>query len=110
MQQDSRRRLRKFFPLFALGGIAIFGLMTLSIQYLWNWLIAETFSLKPFSFWQAMGLFVLCRLLFGGFKFGDGSPRGGKPSFGGRNKWMNMSEEERQKFKSDWEKRCEKRD
>lgn len=106
MQQDKWRKMRFFFPLFFLVG---FGLITWVVQLLWNGLIAPTFSLAQYSYWQAMGLFVFCRILFGGFRFGS-SPRGRKPPFQSREKWMSMSEEERQQFKSQWEKRCDKRD
>ena len=104
MQNDKRRRLRFYKPLFFIIG---FGLLTLSVQYLWNWLIAPTFSVQPYNYWQAMGLFVLCRVLFGGFRFGQPN-RGDSPPFKNREKWMTMSDEERQRFKSEWEERCKK--
>ncbi len=106
MQQGKWRKIRFLIPLFF---VVAFGFFSWVVQILWNWLIAPTFSLSPYSYWQAMGLLVLCRILFGGFRFG-GAQRSGKPPFNRRNKWMNMSEEERQQFKSEWEKRCEKRD
>ena len=37
------------------------------VQYLWNWLLPALFGWHEVSFWQALGLLVLCRILFGGF-------------------------------------------
>lgn len=104
---DKRQKIRFFIPLFFIAAVGLLGLV---VQYLWNWLIAPTFSVTPFSYWQAMGLFVLCRILFGGFRFGPPSRGGGNPAFRQREKWMSMSDEERQQFKSQWEKRCGKRE
>ena len=49
-----------------------------------------------FGFWQALGLLLLCRILFGGL--GHGGPRrhGGR---GFRGRCRNMSPEEREKFR-----------
>lgn len=35
------------------------------IWFLWNWLIPEIFELPEVSYWQASGLYALCKLLFG---------------------------------------------
>lgn len=43
--------------------IAVFGLVTM---YLWNWLVPALFSGPVITFWQAMGLLVLSKLLFWG--------------------------------------------
>ena len=48
------------FVLFIVAGGAI-------VQLLWNWLLPEILSARPISFWQALGLLALCRILFGGF-------------------------------------------
>ena len=106
MQQGKWRKMRFFIPLFF---IAAFGLLSWVVQLLWNGLIATRFSLTPYSYWEAMGLLVLCRLLFGGFRMGS-SPRGRKPPFRNREKWMSMSDEERERFKSEWQKRCDNKD
>jgi hypothetical protein len=42
------------------------------VQYLWNWLMPLLFSLKSITFWQAFGLVLLAKILFGGF--GHGHP------------------------------------
>jgi hypothetical protein len=37
------------------------------VKLLWNWLLPPLFGLPAVSFWQALGLLVLSRILFGGF-------------------------------------------
>ena len=58
------------------------------------------------SLWQALGLLVLMRILFGSFGFGrrGGMPGGGMPGMPGRGmnpvreKWMKMTPEQRKEF------------
>lgn len=79
---------------------------------LWNAILPDIFTAKPISFWQALGLLALARILFGGFRGpwgGGGNPgryRGNGPGGAWREKWKNMSAEERVKFRSEWRKRC----
>lgn len=37
------------------------------VMLLWNTLLPTLFSLPAVSFWQALGILLLCRILFGGF-------------------------------------------
>ena len=48
---------------FALLAITVFGLLTM---WLWNWLVPELFNGPLISFWQAMGLLILSKILFWG--------------------------------------------
>jgi uncharacterized membrane protein len=34
------------------------------IMLLWNWLMPEIFGLREITFWQAIGINILCHLLF----------------------------------------------
>jgi flagellar motor switch protein FliM len=38
----------------------------LIVQALWNWLTPSLFGWREVTFWQAVGLLALCRILFGG--------------------------------------------
>ncbi|MEL6867135.1 MAG: hypothetical protein AAFP19_22110, partial [Bacteroidota bacterium] len=84
------------------------------IMLLWNAILPNLMKIRPISFWEAIGLFVLSRLLFGGlrWRFWKGAKRKGywakKKEW--RQKWMDMSEEERAEFKARWRERCRKRD
>jgi hypothetical protein len=63
------RKLMKLFwivPL-ALLGIALFLLLGGEVvKWLWNWLLPPLFGWRELTFWQALGLLALCRILFGG--------------------------------------------
>jgi hypothetical protein len=48
------------------------------IEHLWNWLMPSVFGLRPITYWQGFGLFVLSKLLFGAF--------GHHPGHRGRNR------------------------
>ena len=39
-------------------------LMTLPTMWLWNWLMPLIFGLIKINFWQALGLNLLCGILF----------------------------------------------
>lgn len=96
---------RPFFLLIPVFILAVSGVVML----LWNALLPEILGVKAITYWQAMGLLILCRILFGGFRFGGG----GRPPFGPpahlRRKWMSMTDEEKANFKEEWRKRCENR-
>ena len=36
------------------------------VKQLWNWLLPPLFGWRRVTFWQAWGVLVLCRILFGG--------------------------------------------
>ncbi len=51
------------------GAAAIIGLAILFgyvIMWLWNWLMPDLFGLSPLTYWQAVGLFILLKILIGG--------------------------------------------
>jgi hypothetical protein len=78
-----------------------------AVMHLWNWLIPGIFhTVGVITFWQAVGLIVLCRLLFRGFGGGHWKHRhcGAGSICGGnwKDKWQNMTPEEREQMKSEW--------
>ena len=48
-----------FLFFIAFGGVVVL--------LLWNWLMPDIFDLRRLTFWEALGLLALCRILFGGF-------------------------------------------
>lgn len=61
---------------FIIKGI-IFGIVagtafTFAIMLLWNWLMPLLFGLTVVTFWQALGILVLSKILFGGGGHGPG--------------------------------------
>jgi uncharacterized membrane protein len=72
---------------FAIAGIVVFTAIGGGIvQFLWNWLVPAVFGLPVLTFWQALALLALCRILFGG----HGWSRSGR---------RHMSDEERERFR-----------
>jgi hypothetical protein len=81
--------------------IAVFGFLVMT---LWNWLAPAVFGLHSVTFWQALGILILSKVLFGGF--------GGRPSHGGHwrrrmyDRWQEMTPEERENFRRGMFSRC----
>lgn len=89
------------------GFILIVAGLSALVMWLWNATLPDLLGINEISYWQALGLLVLCKILFGGFGGGchDKKKHGGPPRRF-RKKWRNMDEEEQQKFKEEWKKRC----
>lgn len=98
---------RKFLMIIPIAIIAILAFGAI-VMGLWNTvLVAVVSGVKVITFTQALGILVLSKILFGGFK-GRGGWRGGggmwSPDM--REKWTNMTPEEREKFKAEWRNKC----
>jgi chromate transport protein ChrA len=78
--------------------------MSFVVMSLWNWLMPGLFALHRISFWQALGLLLLAKILFGGFR----GPRGSHMHWRGRmmERWEKMTPEEREKFREGMKGRC----
>lgn len=101
-------KVMRRFGYFFIRFILLIPIAALAMMLLWNWLAPDLFSLSTISFWQAAGILILLRLLIG--------PRFGFPFFRPYGyygpykkgifwrkkfyeKWKNMSDEEKEKFK-----------
>ncbi|WP_347372560.1 hypothetical protein [Aequorivita sp. Q41] len=88
--------------------IAFLFLLPFVIMYLWNAILPEVLHVSPITYWQALGLFILSRILFGGF--GCGGSKHNKMSSHKKSefkrKFMNMTDEEKATFKQRWKDRC----
>jgi len=79
------------------------------VMLLWNALLPGILGVGTITFWQALGILILSKILFGGFSSGHGHHRSDHRSMHNMpGKWMHMSPEEREKMKSEWRSRCEK--
>jgi hypothetical protein len=92
------KRLIWIAPL-AITGMLVFVLIGGEIVLrLWNWLLPPLFGSRMITFWQALGLLALCRILFGGFGF---HPCGrSNVMHRMQERWQNMTPEEREKFRT----------
>jgi predicted membrane chloride channel (bestrophin family) len=79
------------FALFVVLAIAVSSLL---VMVLWNWLVPTLFGLPAISFLQALGLLILTRILFGGFR-GHHFYRRWRM----KQRWKQMTPDEREKFR-----------
>lgn len=91
-------------PIFLLIPIILFFAIGFIVMLLWNALIPLIFKITTITYFQALGLFLLTRILFGNFGFGNKKPPFVNEAF--REKMLNMTDEERQQFKKEWKERC----
>ncbi len=92
--------------LIALSVIAVSAIVAFIVMSLWNMILPEAVSgVNPINFWQALGLLILCKILFGGFHGGWKHKRQQwKDKMNAR--LQNMTPEEREAFKQDLRNRC----
>jgi hypothetical protein len=76
----------------AVLAILLFPALGLAVMALWNAVIPAVFGLPSIGFWQALGLLVLSRILFGGF----GRWHPGRAGI--RERWRGLSPEEKEEF------------
>ena len=102
---------KKFWAKKIIGGavciVAIGALLTWVVMSLWNCVLVAVLGVKLITFWQALGILVLSKILFGGFRKGSGWGGRHKWSNEMKEKWQNMTPEEREKFKSEWKNKCQ---
>jgi hypothetical protein len=102
MRTNRFLRVLRFLPLVILF-LAVF---TFFVMRLWNWLTPALFGWHVITYWQALGILVLSKILFGGFR--------GRPGGGGdwrwrrrmMERWDQMSPEEREKFRQEVRRHC----
>ncbi len=84
-----------------LVGIAIAFGFVMAVMYLWNWLVPALFAGPVITFWQALGLLALSKILFSGLgKRGHWRNRHSgpwRPYW--KEKWNAMTPEDRERFK-----------
>jgi Ca2+/H+ antiporter, TMEM165/GDT1 family len=91
--------------MIGIGVIAIFVFSSI-VMLLWNNVLTSVLHLSAISFWQALGILVLSKILFSGFGRGGGY----RGHFWRRGmmqrKWESMTPEEREQFKENLRNRC----
>lgn len=92
-----------FIPIAIAAGVFIFGFVVMS---LWNCILPAVIGVTAITFWQALGILVLAKILFGGFKGFPGHHKCHEHAHDWHHKWMHMTPEEREKFKTEWKDRC----
>lgn len=93
-----------FAPLAIVGLAAFAWIGGELVMRLWNWLAPALFGFRQISFWQAIGLLALCRILFGGLGCGGNQRSGMRRKM--RDRFEHMGPDERQKFREAMRARC----
>jgi hypothetical protein len=74
------------------------------VMRLWNWLTPALFGWHLITYWQAVGVLILSKILFGGFRGHSGR----RMHWRGRmmERWGQMTPEDREKFRQSMRGRC----
>jgi hypothetical protein len=100
-----RRKKLLFIVPAAIAGIVLFTFIGGTIvRLLWNWLTPALFGWPQITFWQALALLALCRILFGGLGRHGGYGYGRRQRM--RERWAKMTPEEQQRFRDGMQGRC----
>jgi uncharacterized membrane protein len=92
-------RRKWIFVAASLGIVVFIGIGGEVVMHLWNWNLPALFGWRQITFWQALGVFALCRILFGDLGM---RVRGSHRSNFRRRvaeRWDQMTPEEREKFR-----------
>jgi hypothetical protein len=98
-----RRKRWLIVPVAVLAVIAFATLGGYIVRWLWNALLPPLFGLPTVTFWQALGLLALSRILFGGLGM-----QGGSGSHY-RRRWEAMTPEERERVRERMRQRLRER-
>lgn len=102
-------KFRFFIPLIVLGVVA---LLALAVYGLWNSVLTDVLGVKTVTYWQALGIFVLAKILFGFPKRGGpfGSPWRHRMMM---KRWESLTPEQREQMRQemrqrfgDWPRPC----
>ncbi len=75
--------------------IALGLLLGFGIMWLWNWLMPELFGLATITYWQAIGMFVLAKILFSSFGGGGSNSK---------DKWKSKKQRNQDECRDDFSK------
>ncbi len=94
----NKRWIKKIPFVIAIATLGVY-VFTSIVMFLWNGILPAVLHVGTITFWQAAGILLLSKILFGGFK-GRGGMHGRwrrKMIFG---KWENMTDEEKERFRN----------
>jgi hypothetical protein len=94
-------RILRVLKIIAIVTVAVlaFGFV---VTHLWNFVMPAVFGLHMITFWQAVALVVLGKILFGGFRGPGGAPWRRRMM----ERWEQMTPEQREKFREGMRGRC----
>lgn len=102
MSPESCRRFRLLIPLAVLAFVA---LLSLLVYALWNGVVADVLGVKAITYWQALGLLVLSKILFGGFPVGGRRCRSRVREHMLSKHWESLDPEQREHMRDEMRRR-----
>lgn len=103
MKNSPCGKFRFLIPVIVLAIVAV---LALAVYGLWNGVVTDVLGLKAITYWQALGLLVLARILFGGFPRRGGGPFG--PPWRQRmmmKRWESLTLEQRDQMRKEMRER-----
>ncbi|MDC6387760.1 hypothetical protein PP182_03650 [Maribacter sp. PR1] len=97
VKKSVKKGVKIFF--FILLGIAIAFLVGYIVMRLWNWLMPHLFGLPQVTYWEAVGVLILAKIIFG---FGGGGSHDNKKKSKKKEFFTNRCKSMRRDF-SDWD-------
>lgn len=99
MKPHPHSRHRRHF-LIPLAILAFVGILGFAVYLLWNHVLVQVTGVQNVSYWQALGLFVLAKILFGGWP----GVRGWRERIMAK-RWASMDPEQREHFREEMRRR-----
>lgn len=96
--------MRPYWMKWVLFGVIAVAVFSFLVMTLWNWLIPPVVGWHTINFWQALGLLILSKILFGGFRGRPGSHMHWRRRM--MERWDQMTPEEREKFREGMRAQC----
>jgi hypothetical protein len=116
IKQGIENKLKYWIPKaikYAVMGAVYVAVSGYIVMFLWNWLAPPIFHAGEVTWLQALGLFALAKVLFGGrgwgWGCGGGRHRSGRWQAKWEQKWEKMTPEQREQMKAKWGKHCNPR-
>ena len=103
MKNPSCCKFKILIPFIVLGVLALF---SFAVFELWNHVLADVLGVKLITYWQALGILVLAKILFGGFpgrRCGPGGPPWRRRMM--MDQWQSLTPEQREEMRrrfGDW--------
>ena len=94
------RRIKKLIFIVPVAIVAMLVVTVIGgelVKLLWNWLLPSLFGFRTVTFWEALGLLALCRILFGGLGMKGNRRSRLRDSF--RDRWDERTPEEREQLR-----------
>lgn len=102
MKPENFHRLRFLMPLAVLAFVA---LLTAVVRALWNGVLVEVLAVRIITYWQALGLLLLAKILFGGWPGGGGRFGGGWRERMMAKRWESLDPAQREKMREQMRRR-----